>query len=216
MPASRKRRARPRRLQAKNSANRTRRWSVVQISNTLGCLNSDRGDRQVSHGRPGACCWWDCLPKACRICGEREGPLGLISWLGSFHKLCADPRLGLPLGAGGAARGDAAGFLGGGNASKDVYLESSKAGPTCAPSSSGTPRSVRPWVWGAAWTTSNAIASIASTAGSRHSNGGLFGASGIEGLKILGPTPKQQPGIAGPGRLSAWRVLHCQRPLGLC
>jgi len=182
-------------------SNRTRLVSVVQISNTLGCLNPIEAIAKLSHDA-GALL----LVDACQSLPHlpvNVTALGADFLVGSSHKLCGPTGMGFLWGREALLEAMPP-FLGGGEMIQDVYLESSSWADLPHKFEAGTPAIGEAVGMGAALDYLNAIGLDRIHRWEQTLTGRLFERlQAIEGLKILGPTPEQQP---DRGALAAFSV----------
>jgi len=180
---------------------RTRLVSVVQISNTLGCLNPIEAIAKLSH-EVGALL----LVDACQSLPHMPvnvAALGADFLVGSSHKLCGPTGMGFLWGR-EALLEEMPPFLGGGEMIQDVYLESSSWADLPHKFEAGTPAIGEAVGMGAALDYLNAIGLDRIHRWEQTLTARLFERlQAIEGLSILGPTPEQQP---DRGALAAFSV----------
>jgi len=141
--------------------------SVVQISRHPGLPHPIEAIARLSTA--GALLLVECLPKPCRNLPVNVTALGLFVG-GLLQQALRPTGMGFPSGAGGAARRRCAPFQWWGENDPRTFTSRAELG-RLPHKSKRTPRSVRPWVMGAPGTNLQPSASIASTAGSRHSAG---------------------------------------------
>ena len=180
---------------------RTRLVSVVQISNTLGCLNPIAEIAQLTH-QAGALL----LVDACQSLPHllvNVAALGADFLVGSSHKLCGPTGMGF-LWAREALLEAMPPFLGGGEMIQDVGLDVSTWAELPHKFEAGTPAIGEAVGMGAALDYLNAIGLERIRAWEQVLTRHLFQRlQAIEGLKVLGPTPEQQP---DRGALAAFTV----------
>ncbi len=180
---------------------RTRLVSVVQVSNTLGCLNPIAAIATQAH-RVGALL----LVDACQSLPHQMvnvAQLGCDFLVGSSHKLCGPTGMGF-LWAREALLEAMPPFLGGGEMIQDVHLERSTWADLPHKFEAGTPAIGEAIGMGAAIAYLEGIGMERIHAWERHLTRRLFERlQAIEGLHILGPTPEQQPDRAA---LAAFHV----------
>ena len=180
---------------------RTRLVSLVQVSNTLGCLNPIAEVAALAHAA-GALV----LVDACQSLPHlpvNVKELGADFLVGSSHKLCG------PTGRGFLWVRDALleampPFLGGGEMIQDVYLDHSTWAGLPHKFEAGTPAIGEAVGMGAALDYLQAIGLDRIHAWEQQLTRHLFERlQAIDGLRVLGPTPEQQPDRAA---LAAFHV----------
>jgi len=180
---------------------RTRLVSLVQVSNTLGCLNPIAEIAALAHG-VGALL----LVDACQSLPHLPIDVAQLDCdflVGSSHKLCGPTGMGF-LWAREALLEAMPPFLGGGEMIQDVYLDHSSWAELPHKFEAGTPAIGEAIGMGAALDYLNAIGLERIQAWEQRLIRQLFDRlQAIEGLRILGPTPEQQP---HRGALAAFTV----------
>ncbi len=180
---------------------RTRLVSLVQVSNTLGCLNPIEHVVPLAHAT-GALV----LVDACQSLPHMPvnvAQLGCDFLVGSSHKLCGPTGMGF-LWAREALLEAMPPFLGGGEMIQDVYLDNSSWAELPHKFEAGTPAIGEAIGMGAALDYLNAIGLERIHAWEQQLTSQLFERlQAIDGLHILGPTPEQQP---HRGALAAFHV----------
>ena len=180
---------------------RTRLVSLVQVSNTLGCLNPIAEIAPLAHAA-GALL----LVDACQSLAHLPldvGQLGADFLVGSSHKLCGPTGMGF-LWAREALLEAMPPFLGGGEMIQDVFLGSSTWAGLPHKFEAGTPAIGEAIGMGAALDYLNGLGLERIHAWEQQLTAHLFARlEAIEGLRILGPTPEQQP---DRGALAAFSV----------
>ena len=180
---------------------RTRLVSLVQVSNTLGCLNPIAEVAQLAHG-VGALL----LVDACQSLPHLPvdvAALGADFLVGSSHKLCGPTGMGFLWGREALLEAMPP-FLGGGEMIQDVYLDHSSWAGLPHKFEAGTPAIGEAIGMGAALDYLNAIGLERIHAWEQQLTAQLFARlQAVEGLTVLGPTPQQQP---DRGALAAFHV----------
>ena len=180
---------------------RTRLVSLVQVSNTLGCLNPIAEVSALAHAA-GALV----LVDACQSLPHlpvNVKQLGADFLVGSSHKLCGPTGMGF-LWAREALLEAMPPFLGGGEMIQDVYLDHSTWAGLPHKFEAGTPAIGEAVGMGAALDYLQAIGLDRIHAWEQQLTRHLFERlQAIDGLRILGPTPEQQPDRAA---LAAFHV----------
>ncbi len=180
---------------------RTRLVSVVQVSNTLGCLNPIEAIAQLAHG-VGALL----LVDACQSLPHQSvnvARLGCDFLVGSSHKLCGPTGMGFLWGR-EALLEVMPPFLGGGEMIQDVYLDRSTWADLPHKFEAGTPAIGEAIGMGAAIDYLEALGMERIHGWEQWLTRRLFTRlQAIEGVHILGPTPDQQP---HRGALAAFTV----------
>ena len=180
---------------------RTRLVSLVQVSNTLGCLNPIEQVVPLAHAA-GALV----LVDACQSLPHlpvNVVQLGCDFLVGSSHKLCGPTGMGF-LWAREALLEAMPPFLGGGEMIQDVYLEHSSWAELPHKFEAGTPAIGEAIGMGAALDYLQAIGLDRIHAWEQLLTRQLFDRlRAIEGVRILGPTPEQQ---SDRGALAAFTV----------
>ena len=177
-------------LRAKLNA-RTRLVGLVHISNTLGCCNpvDDVVALAAQHGAR-------VLLDACQSLAHKSldvGQLGIDFLVGSSHKLCGPTGMGF-LWAREALLESMPPFLGGGEMIQDVFLDHSTWAELPHKFEAGTPAIGEAIGMGAAITYLQTLGLEAIQAWEAQLTAHLFSRlQAIDGLRILGPTPEQQP-----------------------
>jgi cysteine desulfurase/selenocysteine lyase len=177
-------------LKAKIS-DRTRLVSLVHISNTLGCLNPIEAVAALAHGA-GALL----LVDACQSLPHKPvdvAALGADFLVGSSHKLCGPTGMGF-LWAHEALLEAMPPFLGGGEMIHDVYLDHSTWADLPHKFEAGTPAIGEAIGMGAALDYLQNLGMERIHAWEQQLTRRLFERlQAIDGVRILGPTPDQQP-----------------------
>ncbi len=180
---------------------RTRLVSLVQVSNTLGCLNPIAEVAALAHAA-GALL----LVDACQSLPHLPvtvAQLGADFLVGSSHKLCGPTGMGFLWGREALLEAMPP-FLGGGEMIQDVYLDHSSWAGLPHKFEAGTPAIGEAIGMGAALDYLNAIGLERIHAWEQRLTRHLFARlQAIDGLRILGPTPEQQP---DRGALAAFTV----------
>ncbi len=187
-------------LKAKLSE-RTRLVSLVQVSNTLGCLNPIEQVVPLAHA-VGALVLVDACQSLPHM-AVNVSRLGCDFLVGSSHKLCGPTGMGF-LWAREALLEAMPPFLGGGEMIQDVFLDHSSWADLPHKFEAGTPAIGEAIGMGAALDYLNAIGLERIHGWEQQLTRQLFDRlQAIEGLHILGPTPDQQP---HRGALAAFHV----------
>ncbi|MCP9785387.1 SufS family cysteine desulfurase [Cyanobium sp. N5-Cardenillas] len=177
-------------LKAKISE-RTRLVSLVHVSNTLGCLNPIEAVAALAHGA-GALL----LVDACQSLPHKPvdvAALGADFLVGSSHKLCGPTGMGF-LWAHEALLEAMPPFLGGGEMIHDVYLDHSTWADLPHKFEAGTPAIGEAIGMGAALDYLQNLGMERIHAWEQQLTRRLFERlQAIDGVRILGPTPDQQP-----------------------
>ena len=180
---------------------RTRLVSLVQVSNTLGCLNPIAEVAQLAHGA-GALL----LVDACQSLPHlpvNVAALGADFLVGSSHKLCGPTGMGFLWGREALLEAMPP-FLGGGEMIQDVYLDHSSWAGLPHKFEAGTPAIGEAIGMGAALDYLQAIGLDRIHAWEQQLTAQLFARlQAVDGLTVLGPTPEQQP---DRGALAAFHV----------
>ena len=180
---------------------RTKLVSLVQVSNTLGCLNPIEQVASLAHAA-GALV----LVDACQSLPHlplNVATLGADFLVGSSHKLCGPTGMGF-LWAREALLEAMPPFLGGGEMIQDVYLDHSSWAELPHKFEAGTPAIAEAIGMGAALDYLSALGIERIHAWEQLLTRQLFERlQAIEGVRILGPTPDQQP---DRGALAAFTV----------
>ncbi|MEB3167049.1 MAG: SufS family cysteine desulfurase [Cyanobacteriota bacterium] len=180
---------------------RTRLVSVVQVSNTLGCLNPIETLVPLAHAA-GALV----LVDACQSLPHQPvdvAALGCDFLVGSSHKLCGPTGMGF-LWAREELLEAMPPFLGGGEMIQDVFLDGSTWADLPHKFEAGTPAIGEAIGMGAAIDYLQGLGMSRIHAWEQQLTRRLFTRlQAIEGLHILGPTPDQQPDRAA---LAAFHV----------
>jgi cysteine desulfurase/selenocysteine lyase len=182
-------------------SDRTRLVSLVQVSNTLGCLNPIAEVAALAHAA-GALV----LVDACQSLPHlpvNVKQLGADFLVGSSHKLCGPTGMGFLWGREALLEAMPP-FLGGGEMIQDVYLDHSTWAGLPHKFEAGTPAIGEAVGMGAALDYLQAIGLDRIHAWEQQLTRHLFERlQAIDGLRILGPTPEQQPDRAA---LAAFHV----------
>jgi cysteine desulfurase / selenocysteine lyase len=177
-------------LKAKIS-DRTKLVSLVHVSNTLGCLNPIEAVAALAHGA-GALL----LVDACQSLPHKPvdvAALGADFLVGSSHKLCGPTGMGF-LWAHEALLEAMPPFLGGGEMIHDVYLDHSTWADLPHKFEAGTPAIGEAIGMGAALDYLQNLGMERIHAWEQQLTRRLFERlQAIDGVRILGPTPDQQP-----------------------
>jgi cysteine desulfurase / selenocysteine lyase len=177
-------------LKAKLS-DRTKLVSLVHVSNTLGCLNPIEAVAELAHGA-GALL----LVDACQSLPHKPvdvAALGADFLVGSSHKLCGPTGMGF-LWAHEALLEAMPPFLGGGEMIHDVYLDHSTWADLPHKFEAGTPAIGEAIGMGAALDYLQNLGMERIHAWEQQLTRHLFERlQAIDGVRILGPTPEQQP-----------------------
>ena len=180
---------------------RTRLVSLVQVSNTLGCLNPIAEVARLAHGA-GALL----LVDACQSLPHLPvdvAALGADFLVGSSHKLCGPTGMGFLWGREALLEAMPP-FLGGGEMIQDVYLDHSSWAGLPHKFEAGTPAIGEAIGMGAALDYLQAIGLDRIHAWEQQLTAQLFARlQAVDGLTLLGPTPEQQPDRAA---LAAFHV----------
>ena len=180
---------------------RTRLVSLVQVSNTLGCLNPIAQIAALAHDA-GALLLVDACQSLPHMAVDVK-QLGCDFLVGSSHKFCGPTGMGFLWGREALLEAMPP-FLGGGEMIQDVYLEHSSWADLPHKFEAGTPAIGEAIGMGAAITYLEAIGMERIHAYEQRLTRHLFQRlQAIEGLRILGPTPEQQPDRAA---LAAFHV----------
>lgn len=177
-------------LRAKLNA-RTRLVGLVHISNTLGCCNpvEEVVALAAQHGAR-------VLLDACQSLAHKAvdvGQLGIDFLVGSSHKICGPTGMGF-LWARESLLESMPPFLGGGEMIQDVFLDHSTWAELPHKFEAGTPAIGEAIGMGAAITYLQNLGLGAIQAWEAQLTAHLFARlQAIDGLRILGPTPEQQP-----------------------
>ena len=180
---------------------RTRLVSLVQVSNTLGCLNPISQVAALAHAA-GALV----LVDACQSLPHlpvNVKELDADFLVGSSHKLCGPTGMGFLWGREALLEAMPP-FLGGGEMIQDVYLDHSSWAGLPHKFEAGTPAIGEAIGMGAALDYLQALGLDRIHAWEQQLTAHLFERlQGIDGLTVLGPTPEQQPDRAA---LAAFHV----------
>ena len=180
---------------------RTRLVSVVHVSNTLGALNPVARLAELAHSA-GALI----LVDACQSLPHQSLSVAQLDCdflVGSSHKLCGPTGMGF-LWAREALLESMPPFLGGGEMIQDVFLDRCTWAELPHKFEAGTPAIGEAIGLGAALEYLSALGMDRIHAWEQHLTRRLFARlQAIEGLRILGPTPEQQP---DRGALAAFAV----------
>jgi cysteine desulfurase/selenocysteine lyase len=180
---------------------RTKLVSLVQVSNTLGCLNPIAEIAPLAHAA-GALLLVDACQSLAHLSVDVT-TLGADFLVGSSHKLCGPTGMGF-LWAREALLEAMPPFLGGGEMIQDVYLDHSSWAELPHKFEAGTPAIGEAIGMGAALDYLNALGLERIHAWEQVLTRQLFDRlRAIEGVRILGPTPEQQP---DRGALAAFTV----------
>jgi cysteine desulfurase/selenocysteine lyase len=170
---------------------RTRLVSVVQVSNTLGCLNPIAEIAALAHAA-GALL----LVDACQSLPHlpvNVTELGADFLVGSSHKLCGPTGMGFLWGRESLLEAMPP-FLGGGEMIQDVYLDHSTWAELPHKFEAGTPAIGEAIGMGVALDYLQGLGLARIHAWEQRLTRHLFTRlQAIDGLRILGPTPEQQP-----------------------
>ncbi|CAK6701333.1 putative cysteine desulfurase [Synechococcus sp. CBW1107] len=170
---------------------RTRLVSVVQISNTLGCHNPISAIAELAHAA-GALLLVDACQSLPHLSVNVKA-LGADFLVGSSHKLCGPTGMGF-LWAREALLEAMPPFLGGGEMIQDVYLDHSTWAELPHKFEAGTPAIGEAVGMGAAIDYLSALGLERIHAWEQTLTAHLFQRlQAIDGLRVLGPTPQQQP-----------------------
>jgi len=180
---------------------RTRLVSLVQISNTLGCLNPIAAIAKLVHAA-GALLLVDACQSLAHL-PVNVAELGADFLVGSSHKLCGPTGMGF-LWAREALLEAMPPFLGGGEMIQDVYLETSSWAELPHKFEAGTPAIGEAVGMGAALDYLSGIGLERIHSWEQQLTTRLFERlRAIEGLRVLGPSPEQQP---DRGALAAFTI----------
>jgi cysteine desulfurase/selenocysteine lyase len=180
---------------------RTKLVSLVQVSNTLGCLNPIAQIAPLAHAA-GALLLVDACQSLAHLSVDVT-TLGADFLVGSSHKLCGPTGMGF-LWAREALLEAMPPFLGGGEMIQDVYLDHSSWAELPHKFEAGTPAIGEAIGMGAALDYLNALGLERIHAWEQVLTRQLFDRlRAIEGVRILGPTPERQP---DRGALAAFTV----------
>jgi cysteine desulfurase / selenocysteine lyase len=180
---------------------RTKLVSLVQVSNTLGCLNPIARIAPLAHAA-GALLLVDACQSLAHLPVD-VATLGADFLVGSSHKLCGPTGMGF-LWAREALLEAMPPFLGGGEMIQDVYLDHSSWAELPHKFEAGTPAIGEAIGMGAALDYLNALGLERIHAWEQVLTRQLFERlRAIDGVRILGPTPEQQP---DRGALAAFTV----------
>jgi cysteine desulfurase/selenocysteine lyase len=180
---------------------RTKLVSLVQVSNTLGCLNPIAEIAPLAHAA-GALLLVDACQSLAHLPVDVT-TLGADFLVGSSHKLCGPTGMGF-LWAREVLLEAMPPFLGGGEMIQDVYLDHSSWAELPHKFEAGTPAIGEAIGMGAALDYLNALGLERIHAWEQVLTRQLFDRlRAIEGVRILGPTPEQQP---DRGALAAFTV----------
>ncbi len=170
---------------------RTRLVSVVQISNTLGCHNPISAIAELTHAA-GALLLVDACQSLPHLPVNVQN-LRADFLVGSSHKLCGPTGMGF-LWAREALLEAMPPFLGGGEMIQDVYLDHSTWAELPHKFEAGTPAIGEAVGMGAALDYLSALGLDRIHAWEQRLTAHLFQRlQAIDGLRVLGPTPQQQP-----------------------
>ncbi|QPN63116.1 SufS family cysteine desulfurase [Synechococcus sp. CBW1004] len=170
---------------------RTRLVSLVQVSNTLGCLNPIAEIAALAHDA-GALLLVDACQSLPHLAVDVK-QLGCDFLVGSSHKFCGPTGMGFLWGREALLEAMPP-FLGGGEMIQDVYLEHSSWADLPHKFEAGTPAIGEAIGMGAAISYLEAIGMERIHAYEQRLTRHLFTRlQAIDGLRILGPTPEQQP-----------------------
>ena len=180
---------------------RTKLVSLVQVSNTLGCLNPIAEIAPLAHAA-GALLLVDACQSLPHLAVD-VAELGCDFLVGSSHKLCGPTGMGF-LWAREALLEAMPPFLGGGEMIQDVYLDHSSWADLPHKFEAGTPAIGEAIGMGAALDYLQAVGLDRIHAYEQQLTALLFGKlQAIDGVRVLGPTPEQQP---HRGALAAFTV----------
>jgi len=180
---------------------RTKLVSLVQVSNTLGCVNPIAEIAPLAHAA-GALLLVDACQSLAHLSVD-VGQLGCDFLVGSSHKLCGPTGMGF-LWAREALLEAMPPFLGGGEMIQDVYLDHSSWAELPHKFEAGTPAIGEAIGMGAALDYLQNLGLERIHAYEQQLTSLLFERlQAIDGLRVLGPTPEQQP---HRGALAAFTV----------
>ncbi|MEB3270728.1 MAG: SufS family cysteine desulfurase [Synechococcus sp.] len=180
---------------------RTRLVSLVQVSNTLGCLNPIAEIAPLAHA-VGALLLVDACQSLPHMVVDVK-QLGCDFLVGSSHKFCGPTGMGFLWGREALLEAMPP-FLGGGEMIQDVFLESSSWADLPHKFEAGTPAIGEAIGMGAAIAYLQSLGLERIHAWEQRLTRHLFQQlAAIDGLHILGPTPEQQPDRAA---LAAFHV----------
>ena len=170
---------------------RTRLVSLVQVSNTLGCLNPIAEIAPLAHAA-GALLLVDACQSLPHMAVDVRR-LGCDFLVGSSHKFCGPTGMGFLWGREALLEAMPP-FLGGGEMIQDVFLDHSSWADLPHKFEAGTPAIGEAIGMGAAIDYLQTIGMDRIHAWEQHLTRHLFRRlEAIEGLRLLGPTPEQQP-----------------------
>ena len=180
---------------------RTKLVSLVQVSNTLGCVNPIAEIAPLAHAA-GALLLVDACQSLAHL-SVAVGQLGCDFLVGSSHKLCGPTGMGF-LWAREALLEAMPPFLGGGEMIQDVYLDHSSWAELPHKFEAGTPAIGEAIGMGAALDYLQNLGLERIHAYEQQLTALLFERlQAIDGVQVLGPTPEQQP---HRGALAAFTV----------
>ena len=180
---------------------RTKLVSLVQVSNTLGCVNPIAEIAPLAHAA-GAMLLVDACQSLAHLSVD-VGQLGCDFLVGSSHKLCGPTGMGF-LWAREALLEAMPPFLGGGEMIQDVYLDHSSWAELPHKFEAGTPAIGEAIGMGAALDYLQNLGLERIHAYEQQLTALLFERlQAIDGVRVLGPTPEQQP---HRGALAAFTV----------
>ena len=180
---------------------RTKLVSLVQVSNTLGCVNPIAEIAPLAHAA-GALLLVDACQSLAHLSVD-VGQLGCDFLVGSSHKLCGPTGMGF-LWAREALLEAMPPFLGGGEMIQDVYLDHSSWAELPHKFEAGTPAIGEAIGMGAALDYLQNLGLERIHAYEQQLTALLFERlQAIDGVRVLGPTPEQQP---HRGALAAFTV----------
>jgi cysteine desulfurase/selenocysteine lyase len=180
---------------------RTKLVSLVQVSNTLGCVNPIAEIAPLAHAA-GALLLVDACQSLAHLSVD-VGQLGCDFLVGSSHKLCGPTGMGF-LWAREALLEAMPPFLGGGEMIQDVYLDHSSWAELPHKFEAGTPAIGEAIGMGAALDYLKNLGLERIHAYEQQLTALLFERlQAIDGVRVLGPTPEQQP---HRGALAAFTV----------
>jgi cysteine desulfurase/selenocysteine lyase len=180
---------------------RTRLVSLVQVSNTLGCLNPIEQVVGLAHAA-GALVLVDACQSLAHMAVDVK-QLGCDFLVASSHKLCGPTGMGFLWGREALLEAMPP-FLGGGEMIQDVYLDNSSWADLPHKFEAGTPAIGEAIGMGAALDYLEGIGRDRIHAWEQRLTRQLFDRlQNLDGVRILGPTPDQQP---DRGALAAFHV----------
>ncbi len=172
-------------------SDRTRLLSLVQLSNVLGCLNPIAELTELAH-RAGALCLVDASQSLPHL-PVNVAELGCDFLVGSSHKLCGPTGMGF-LWSREQLLEAMPPFLGGGEMIQDVYLDHSIWADLPYKFEAGTPAIGEAIGFGVALDYLQQLGLDRIHSWEKQLTAQLFDRlQAIDGVRILGPTPEQQP-----------------------